>query len=204
MDRPMEISGKMEFVSMFKCITMDLSGEEIDLRDVIFKVLDKLNGRKVTMDCKMNDISIYADDDSKYTMLYENKGDAILMILSKPDGMQNLGTYIPHLLQNLNGRNIVVSFSDDELTICGDQTVKTHEMWYTHDNLCRIEEPDIKTVCKPGTADACIFMSVGVNGFECMKFSHMAAIVLERKSNGTMRASRIGDCTLMGRKEETK
>ena len=54
-----------------------------------------------------------------------------------------------------------------------------------------------------------MFFIAGGGGFECQKFnSYIARGLLDRYGKGTMRASRIGNCKIVGRigeeKEEVK
>jgi hypothetical protein len=109
------------------------------------------------------------------------------------------------MLQRLNGMQIIVTVGDDDKSIKfeHDTTQTVFELKYTDGNSCKLSDEDVKNVCKIGTEYCCIFLAVGSKGFSCEKFdSFMARQLLDRHISGTMRASRIGNCKIVGRIEE--
>ena len=199
------LKGKLTFISFWDPITIQTEDGEIDLREIYFQVFNNLNGKKASMNGKMNDIKVFADDTSEYLLKYENKGESILMVLEKSDGfgMSNLGAYVPDILQRLNGMKVIVEYDEQSVNICHDETEKVYELNYTNGNSCRIPDNDVKEICKIGQAGCCIFLTASGNGFECEKFdSFMARQLIDRFSKGTMRASRIGNCKIVGRIDE--
>ena len=73
----------------------------------------------------------------------------------------------------------------------------------THNNSCKISDEKAKELCGVSTSDCCIFVTAGANGFMCEKFdSFLAGHLLDRYSKGEMRANRIGNCEILGRKEK--
>jgi hypothetical protein len=199
------IKGKLEFISMFHPIRVKTKSEEIDLRKDIFKLFLDINDKPTTMMNTMNSIEIFVDDKSEYRMKFEmdNVKETILMLLSKaPEfGFSNLNAYIPNMLERLNGMEIIVTIDDNSIRIENDPLEKVYELNYTHDNSCSIPEDKVKEICKIGETDCCIFLTVSGNGFECQKFNNTSRMLLDRYSRGTMRASRIGNCKIVGRIE---
>jgi hypothetical protein len=126
----------------------------------------------------------------------------LLILLEKIDGfgMSNLCAYLPEYFQRLNGMNVIVEIEDNFISIIHDPDEKVYEINYTRGNSCKIPDDDVKTICKPGEKDCCIFLSMASGGFECQKFdSSTCRMLLDRHSKGTMRASRIGNCMIVGR-----
>jgi len=200
------IKGKLTFISFWHPINIETEDGDVDLRIQIFGLFEDLNGQNCSMTYGMNNISIGTDIDSKYVMKFlrdtENGGETILIILDVPDefGMQNIGAYLPDTLQRLNGMQVIVEVDDDSISFRHDEDEIVNEVNYTHNNSCRISEEDIKTICKIGQEDCCIFLTAGGNGFNCEKFNAgMARLLLDRHAEGTMNASRIGNCKIIGR-----
>ncbi len=204
-----KLTGKLEFISFWDPIKLETENGIVDLREAYFQVFNSLNGKKCSMDGKMNSLKILADETSDRVMKFERneKEDTILMLLEIPEpgwGMSNLGAYVPSMLERLNGMQVIVKYDNESIGVEHDENEKVFEIKYTGDgNSCKVEDDKVKEICKPGQVDACIFLSVGPDGFECQKFnSPMARVLLDRYSNKTMRASRIGNCKIIGRIEK--
>jgi len=200
------LKGKLEFISFWDPIRLISKDGEVDLRTYYFRIFTNLNGKKASMSGGINDIKIFADESSDRLMKYENKGETIIMILEEEGpkwGMANLGAYIPDMLQRLNGMMVIVEFNDESIHIYHNESEKVYELNYTYNNSCKIPDDKIHEVCKIGTDDCCIFLTVGGNGFLCEKFnSWMAHILLDRYSKREMNAKRIGNCKIIGRIKE--
>jgi hypothetical protein len=157
------------------------------------------------MNTTMDSIVICADNTSNRVITYENDTNGMLIMLTNADGsfgMSNIHAYLSDMLQRLNGQNINVSVDDKGITIAHDPEEKLFGVYYTRCNCCKISEDTVKSVCKIGTSDCCIFTSVGSDGFECLKFdSSTARMLLDRFSKKEMNASRIGNCAILGRNE---
>ncbi len=198
------LTGRLEFLRTDKPIKLISGSKEIDLWNLYGMLFMRLNGKKVSLDYGMNYITIKHDEESEFLMSYENDGNGISAMLTKIEGFgfSNLMAYLPDMFQRLNGRNVIVSIDDNEINITNDPSEIVFGLYYTNSNSCHISDDAVKKVCKIGTKDACIFCTVGVNGFECQKFdSYMARQILYKHSEGEMNASRIGDCSILGRKE---
>lgn len=203
------IKGILTFISFWHPINLETKDGEIDLRVQIFELFEELNGKKTSMTCGMNNLTINADEESKYVMKFlrdtENGGETILMILDIPDdfGFSNIGAYLPNTLQRLNGMQVIVEVDDKSISFNHDNNEKVHEIKYSDNNSCHISNDDAKNICKIGQKDCCIFLTASGNGFNCEKFnSHMARIFLDRHAEGTMNATRIGNCKIVGRIEK--
>ena len=199
-----QLQGKLEFISLWDKIKLTTETDEIDLRDYYFKLFDHLNGKKTRMTHGMNSIEFSADENADRIIDYLNDGERIGISLRSEDksSASNIGHYLPSTLQTLNGRNVVVSFTDSSIKISNNPDENVMGLYYTDDNTCKIPDEKVKEVCKIGTRDCCIFLSAGAKGFSCLKFDTPSArMLLDRYSKKEMNASRIGDCKILGRKE---
>ncbi len=197
-----ELEGKLEFTSLFDPIKLFTTEGEVDLREYYFDFFEKLNGKKASMDYDNNSIEIKADDNSTKAIKYQNEGASIIIVLINSTSMSNIGAHLPSTLQTLNGRKVIVSVSENCIKMTNDPDEIVYGLYYTHDNDCKIPDDKIEELCKPGTDAACIFCTVSANGFECKKFNtYFARQILYRYSEKTLRAARIGDCAILGRKE---
>lgn len=199
----MELKGKLEFISIFKPIRLISEDSEIDLRKYYFDLFEKLNGKKSKMNYHMNDIEICSDDNSEYVIKYENDNNGILIILDKINefGFSNIKAYLSDMLQRLNGRCVIVTASENSIKIISDPSEEVFGLYYTNSNNCKIPDDKIKSLCKIGEEDCCIFCCVGSNGFECLKFnSPSARMLLGRYSRNDINATKIGNCAILGRK----
>lgn len=53
------------------------------------------------------------------------------------------------------------------------------------------DDYDVKTVCKPGTAECCRYLTMAPDGWSCEKFTGLKNILDARVAAGTIRA--VGD-----------
>jgi len=198
------LAGKLEFTQLFNPIKLFTEEGEVNLWDFYHNLFTELNDKKTSMTMEMNKLIIHSNLESEFSLEYKNDEKSKLIILKKIDGFgfSNIGSYLPDMLQRLNGRKIIVTILEEGISIENDSEEKVFELYYTNGNSCAIPEDKIKTLCKIGTNDTCIFCTVSSVGFECAKFdSYMARQLLYRYSEGTMNASRIGNCAIVGRKE---
>ena len=206
----MELKGKLEYHSLFEPIRLFTDSGEINLWDHYNKVFTDLNDKKCLHDIQMNSYSVREDENSEYELKYESnffgtENATLVIILDKIDGFgfSNIGSFLPQILQRLNGMKVVIDIqSNHSITINKDPDEKVYGLYYTDGNSCKIPDGVVKALCKIGESDCCIFCSVSSNGFECLKFSSTCRLLLDRHSKGTIRANRIGNCEILGRKEE--
>jgi hypothetical protein len=201
------LKGKLEFISFWHPIKLETKNGEIDLRDEYFQVFKNLNGKPAKMKGKMNSLTVLGDKKSEYLLKFEKNDtkDTISILLEKRNGfgMSNLGSYVPNMLQRLNGMQVILKITKNSINVAYDPDYEVFELNYTRNNSCKIPDDKVKEICKIGEDGCCIFCTVGSNGFECQKFdSYMARNLLDRYAEGTMRANRIGNCKVIGRIEE--
>jgi len=198
--------GRLEFTGWFNrpwALHPRDGGKVFDLYSLINESLKGLNGKRVTMDYSLSSLHLKRDEESEFVVEYREDEIASLTKV-EGFGFTNLGAYIPRAFQTFNGRTVYFTAHDDGgFQITPDDTEVLNEVWFGGEgNLCPVGDDTVKNVCRPGTTDTCIFLVAGGNGFECAKFcSATARTILDRHHNQTMRASRIGNCKLMGRKK---
>lgn len=205
------IKGKLEYISFWHPINLETEDGTLDLRVQYFSLFDELNGKRVSMKTGMNELTIHANDDSEYELVYENScgeielstDDSIGILLKKSDGwgMSNIGAYLPDALERLNGMHVIIEVTEDSISIKHDETEKVNEVYYTHGNSCKISDEDADKICLVGQENCCIFLTVNGDGFMCQKFGSTGRTLLDRHVKYSMRATRIGNCKIVGRKE---
>lgn len=202
------LKGELEFISLFKPIKLYVFKGEIEWLDLwpsFHKVFEYLDDRRATMVTEMNTFSLKHDPESEYKIKYRNNGKYMSITSNSATGMSNTAVYMSNQLERLNGRKIIATITESSILLEPDPEHKVPEIYYTHNNSCALEAEHVKTVCKPGTLDTCIFLTLGDQGFMCEKFnSSMAGTLLRRFSEGNMKASRIGHCDIAGRKDAPK
>jgi hypothetical protein len=207
--RPFEklLRGKIEFTSFFDPIKLIFStGPGMDLRDFIFPTFDKLRSRSVSMNCKIDLFELKKDPSSIYKLDYENDEEGICIWIVSEKASSNIEAYFSSTLQTLNGRNIVVEIGNEyeSIKVYPDENENVMGLYYTDCNMCDIPEDKVKSICKPGSEETCIFLTVSGKGFQCSKFdSYFSRLLLSRHIGGTLNAKRIGDCKILGRKENS-
>ena len=118
--------------------------------------------------------------------------------------MSNVHVCLDEALGWLSGRLVEIEIEDGkQVKFSADASEEVFGVYFTGEgNSCKIPNGAVKAVCKIGQRDCCIFLSAGADGFNCEKFnSPMVRMLLDRLAKGTMRASRIGNCALLGRKK---
>jgi len=197
------ITGKLRFLNLFEPILIG----ETDIWKNIHDFFQKINKKKSSMDYKKDSFTLKIDKKSTYKMDYEWLGETghIALKKIKEFGMTNIGAYLPDILQNLNGRNVTVNIDDECLEIIGDENENVYGLYYTNSNFCKVPDDKVKEICKIGQGDeCCAFLCVSGSGFECMKFdSYMSRQMLYRIVDNDINAKRIGNCKLLGRKDDS-
>ena len=181
---------------------------EIDLYPMLEELFKKLHGQNGEM------LWPYEENlDGFVLRKNDDVNESIDFVMTKEGGHfmlggKNLGYYIPAFLQDINARKVTIEISEDSFCIEADPTEIVLGLYYTCSNACAIPEEEVHKVCKPGTSDTCIFLqaspaeSSGIC-WECLKFdSYQARQLLARYAEGDMNATRIGNCQILGRKED--
>ena len=176
---------------------------EIDLWPIIDKFLTSLNGKRADHKQERDGYTLAADKSSEFQFKYV-PGEYIL--LEKPEniGVSNVHAYLDNALVWLSGRMVEIEIQDGkQIKFTADKSEKVFGVYFVDGNSCEIPDGAEKTVCKIGQSDCCIFLLGTTNGFQCGKFGgSIARMLLDRLAKGEMRSSRIGNCAILGRKEQ--
>lgn len=167
------------------------------------RIFLSLSGKRVSHKRELESYTLLLDPNSDSQLKYEP--DKLLVLeATEGFGWSNIYAYLNDALIWLDGRMVDIEISDEGLKICADKTEKVFGVYFTSGNSCKIPKDAENTVCKTGQEkEACIFVSLDQDGFYCEKFSDMTArTLLDRLAKGTLNAGRIGNCALLGRKEE--
>lgn len=176
---------------------------EVDLWPAIDKFLVSLDGMLADHDWTKNSYILRADESSEYRFKYI-LGESILLEKLEGFGMSNVYAYLEGFLAWLSGRMVDIEIEDgNQIKFMANTDESVHGVYFVGEgNSCEIVDGDERNVCKMGQHDCCIFLTIGAGGFFCEKFSGPTArILLDRLAKGSIRASRIGSCEILGRKE---
>lgn len=176
---------------------------EIDLWPIMDKFLTSLNGKRGNHEQARDGYTLSADESSEFQFKYV-PGEYVL--LEKPEGFEmfNVHAYLDTALGWLSGRLVEIEIEDGEqMKFTADASEEVFGVYFVgNGNSCEVPRGVEKTICKAWQHDCCIFLSMDARGFSCEKFnSPMARMLLDRLAKGNIRASRIGNCALLGRKE---
>lgn len=177
---------------------------EIDLWPVIDKFLASLNGKRANHDREYDGYTLAADESSESQFKYV-PGEYVLLEKSEGFGMSNVHAYLDNALVWLSGQMVEIEIEDGkQIKFMADKTEEVYGVYFVGDsNSCELPSGVEQTVCRIGQHDCCIFLSAGADGFHCEKFSGPTArMLLDRLAKGNIRASRIGSCAILGRKEQ--
>ena len=183
----------------WKLVTGD---SEIDLWPIIDKFLASLNGKRANHEVALDGYTLSADDSSEFQFEYV-PGERVVLKKIEGFGFSSVQALLGEALGLLTGRLVEIEIEDGrQMKFTADASEAVYGVYFTDGNSCRVPSGIEETVCKLGQHDCCIFLSVGADGFRCEKFnSPLARILLDRLAKDTIRASRIGNCALLGRKE---
>ena len=177
-------------------------GLVIDIYTFIDEVLWKLNGKFVSKHTNGEFYSLRSDSKSKLRLQYEPDK---LALLKKDDksASSNIGSYLPEILTWLSGRSVRIEVSDTGFKIMANQSEKVFGVKFFGDgNMARVPLGAEVNVCKISQPDCCIFLTAQADGFACAKFSSLAQGLLVRHFKGTIRASRVGRCAIIGQEKK--
>ncbi|MFA4890586.1 MAG: hypothetical protein WC587_03100 [Candidatus Paceibacterota bacterium] len=178
-------------------------GGETDLWPLMENIFISLSGKRVSHKRELESYILFLDPDSGSQLEYEPNKSLVLKAI-EGFGWTNISAYLDEVLIWLDGRMVEIEIGDDGLKICADKTEEVFGLYFTDGNSCKIPQNAENTICKIGQGkETCIFVSLSQDGFYCEKFSSMTArVLLDRLAKGTLNAGRIGNCALLGRKEE--
>ncbi|KQU96478.1 hypothetical protein [Devosia sp. Root105] len=199
------VSGRLEYLSWDRPWKVG----ELDAAPHFWDVAESLQNIRAEHAYHRDGYTLRANPEAVTELRHGGRGNgAGLFNADGRFGFSNVAAYLEWSLCALNGRtvNLIVSPS----TIFSIEAAAFEEVpevrFFGEGNMSR-GSPDaapndefVKRVCQPGSADCCIFLTAGADGFSCAKFSGSTArLLLDRKAEGTMRASRIGNCRIVGR-----
>jgi hypothetical protein len=200
-----KLEGRLQYMGWFnlpwKLVT---DHGEIDLWPIIDKFFISLNGKRAKHDLERDGYTLAADESSEFQFKYV-PGEYVLLEKPKGFGISNVHAYLDGALVWLSGRMVEIKIEDGkQIKLMADKTEEVYGVYFVDDgNSCEVPRGAEQNVCKIGQSDCCIFLTVCENGFRCEKFSGiMARDFLDRLAKRTIRASRIGNCVLIGRKEK--
>jgi len=198
-----KFKGRLQFMGWnlpWKLVTAD--NGEVDLDPVIERFFISLNGKHVKEEEGPDSYGLVADESAKFEFEYAQGGCAILKN-SKEIAISNVQAIFENILVWLSGRMVEIEIEDGkQMKFVADKSEEVLGVYFIGEgNSCEVPKGIEQTVCKCGQSDCCIFLTIGTGGFRCEKFSGpMARLLLGRLAKGTIRASRIGNCSIIGRK----
>lgn len=178
-------------------------GAEIDLWPIIDKFLVSLNGKRANHERTRDGYTLSVDESSEFRLEYVT-GQYVFLQKTESFGKSNVHAYLDDALGWLSGRLVKVEIENGkQIKFTADKSEKVFGVYFTEEgNSCKVSSDAVKTVCRVGQHDCCIFLSACADGFHCEKFnSPLARMLLDRLAKGTIRASRIGNCAILGRKK---
>ena len=176
---------------------------EVDLWQVTNEFLTSLNGKRASHDRELDGYTLSADESSEFKFKYV-PGQYVLLEKPKGFGISNVHAYLEDALGWLSGRMVKIEIEDGkQIKFTADKSEEVYGVYFVGDgNSCEVPSGIEETVCRIGQRDCCIFLSLSPSSFQCEKFSGPTArMLLDRLAKGTIRASHIGNCALLGRKE---
>ncbi|MDD2935140.1 MAG: hypothetical protein PHX25_01565 [Candidatus Pacebacteria bacterium] len=176
---------------------------EVNLWPFVDDFFKSIDGKRVKHDQTHDFYMLSSDESSDFSMKYV-PGTYIFTEKINGFGFSNIHAYSDHILTYLSGRMIEIDIENGkQIKFSADASEDVFGVYFTSGNSCKVSEGAENTICKIGQNDCCVFLSVGRGGFHCEKFnSHFARMLLDRLAKGNILASRIGNCTVLGRKEE--
>ena len=177
------------------------NGSMVDLFPPIHEKLLGFAGKRVSHDREKDNYSVRLDPSSDFELFYEEGTNPV--IAAENGSFSNLGVYLESSLMWLTGRQVIFAIDDEGFDIRADPSEDVPLVkFFGTGNSCRVLKENAKPICKIGEPDCCIFLTAGGNGFSCEKFNDpLARMLLTRHVEGTMRASRLGNCGINGREE---
>lgn len=176
---------------------------EVDLWPAIDRFLVSLDGKPANHDQTRNSYILRADESSEYRFKYV-PGESVLLEKLEGFGMSSVHAYLDSSLVWLSGRMVDIEVENgNQIKFIAGVDESVHGVYFVGEgNSCEVVDGDERNICKIGQGDCCVFLAAGSDGFCCEKFSgSIARTLLDRLAKGSIRASRIGSCEILGRKE---
>jgi hypothetical protein len=196
------IEGRLEYLGWRRPWNIETRGNKIDLSVEFWKVASALKDTPSAMEYQRDLIGIAADPASPFNLEYNVEGEGVIISRREGFGFSSVVYHCESIFCALNGREVIVAIEEAGFKVFANpQEVVPSVKFYGDGNMSRIRPGDERAVCGVATGDACIFLTASAKGFECAKFSSFARHLLDRKAEGTIRATRIGNCRNVGREE---
>lgn len=197
------ITGTLRFTGWLGTFTLIQSdGQAFNIWPAIVKAMAGMAEKRAEHKRERESYRLAVNPASDYKLVYEIGDNPLLLLADGGFGMSNVGLYLAEACQWLNGRVVAVTLTDDLIEIVATEQDADLDLKFTDGNSCAIPPEAIDRTCKPGTTEACAFLTCSADGFQCAKFSgSLAARLLDRIEKGTIRAQRIGTCRCVGREE---
>lgn len=195
--------GKLLFMGWFnlpwKLMTDD---SEVDLQPIVNKFFASLKGKRATHNQTSESYTLSADKSSEFQFQYI-PDEYIVLKKPKGFGMSNVHAYLENALVWFSGRMVKIEIETGKrIKFMADESEDVFGVYFAGaGNSCEVPSGTEETICKIGQPDCCIFLSITSGGFSCEKFNGpLARMLLDRLAKGNIRASRIGNCKILGRK----
>lgn len=199
------IEGVLEYLSWNRYWSVTAEDRVADLAEHFWQVAQRLQDQPVNLDMKPGSFTLRADPASEWVLEFDEVGSGIIIVRQGATfGFTNVLSYLEAILCNINAQEVIASIEDDSFTVFANPTTQASYPGLmrpreVRGNSIPISDEIVKTRCGAGTADACIFITASADGFACEKFNgSLTRMLLDRKAQGTMRASRIGNCRIDG------
>lgn len=199
------ITGRLEYLGWQRPWTVQTEAGPVDISANFWRVAQALESQPTSMEYERDGILIRRDENSDMILKHGGVGEGVYIAKPSPGfGFRNIAAYLGDALMILNARAIVAKTTDaDAFSIDAAKGEDVPGVRYSDGNMCRVPEGMETEVCGLGQGKgACIFLTLGGDGFQCAKFAGpLGRSLLERHATGTMNAGRIGNCRCVGREE---
>ncbi|PYF04999.1 hypothetical protein BJ122_102225 [Rhodopseudomonas faecalis] len=173
----------------------------VDIRRDFWRAAIRWRGKPCVHEYGHAHYGLYPRNAARWELHWETIGGGLILRSRESFGFVNVAAYFEDAMMRMNGRGVIFEASETSLLLRADPADEVPgRLYHKRGNEAVIPPGEEKTVCKVGGADACLFVACGDDGFTCLKFEGPAArSLLARKADGTIRATRIGPCAIIGR-----
>lgn len=200
-----QLEGRLDYRGWQQSWTLATGDGDVNLFPMVHDLLRFWNGKPVEHDCHRHFLQISQRDSAPMALIYDPENGKTNPVINKVDGFgfSNLGYYMDEHLRWLSSRLVIVEVDNDSgfFRVDADPREAVYGVRFNDNNRCGVPDADAMRVCRPGTENACVFLAMSGDGWACEKFNGPTArYLLQRLNEGTMRARRIGNCAILGRK----
>jgi hypothetical protein len=199
------IEGRLEYLGWRRPWNIERGDKVFDLSRDFWTVAGRLKDAAASMPCKPDEFVLKADVASNWNVEFDEVGSGIILARrGHAFGFTNVLSYCEAILCNLNGREVIASIEDNSFSVFANPhgpQVPALKRKKEGGNIIPLPDdvPADRCGLGKGPDATCIFLVAGAGGFECAKFAgSMTRTILDRRADGTFRATRIGDCRIDG------